>query len=234
MMAHKSLRKSVVLLSGGLDSTVAFKKVYDETNVILALSFNYGQRAAQKEIEAAKRICQRFSVKHRVIDLPWLKEITATSLVDRKKALPQLKESELDNKAGKASESAQAVWVPNRNGIFINIAAAFCEILEADLLVTGFNAEEAATFPDNSPQFIGAINASLQFSTLKDMEVVSPTLGFDKAGIVDLGIEIGAPLEEIWSCYEDGDRMCGKCESCMRLKRALSSSSSDLEKKLYK
>jgi len=232
-MVHKSLRKSIVLLSGGLDSTVAFKKVYDETDVILALSFNYGQRAAEKEIEAAKRICQRFSVNHRVIELPWLREITDTSLVDREKALPQLRESELDNSTGKADESAQAVWVPNRNGVFINIAASFCESLGADLLVTGFNAEEAATFPDNSPQFIGAINGSLQFSTLKDIEVVSPTLGFDKAGIVQLGIEIDAPMEEIWSCYEDGDRMCGKCESCMRLKRALSASGSDLEKKLY-
>jgi len=233
-MTHKSLRKSVVLLSGGLDSTVAFKKVYDETDVVLALSFNYGQRAAKKEIEAAQRICRRFSVKHKVIDLPWLREITATSLVDREKDLPSLKESELDNETGKAGQSAQAVWVPNRNGVFINIAAAFCESLGADLLVTGFNAEEAATFPDNSPHFIGAINASLEYSTLTDMEVVSPTLGFDKSGIVELGMEIGAPLEEIWSCYEDGDRMCGKCESCMRLKRALSSSGSDLEKKLYK
>ncbi|MDH3973919.1 MAG: 7-cyano-7-deazaguanine synthase QueC [Deltaproteobacteria bacterium] len=232
-MVHKSLRKSIVLLSGGLDSTVAFKKVCDETHVILAISFNYGQRSAEKEIEAAKRICRQFSVNHQAISLPWLRDITNTSLVDREKNVPQLRESELDNATGKAHESAQAVWVPNRNGIFINIAAAFCESMGAELLVTGFNAEEAETFPDNSPRFIGAINDSLHFSTLKDIEVVSPTLGFDKAGIVQLGIEIGAPLEKIWSCYEDGDRMCGKCESCMRLKRALSASASDLEKKLY-
>lgn len=206
--------------------------VKDTADVILTLTFDYGQRAAKKEIEAAAAISARYAVAHQVIPLLWLKEITTTALVKKDSALPRLKRSELDEKI-KTQASAEKVWVPNRNGVFINIAAAFCEALKADHVVAGFNAEEAATFPDNSSAFVEVINGSLLYSTLTGTSLISPISGLNKKEIIRLAFEIEAPLDLVWSCYEGGERMCGQCESCLRLRRGLEGEGSELVETLF-
>ena len=231
-MVLSKKKKSIILLSGGLDSTVSFQKVVDDTDVILALTFDYGQRAAKGEIEAAAAISKRHDVEHRVIDLPWLKEITKTALVEMSEPMPCLDRSELDDQ-GKAGQSAERVWVPNRNGVFINIAAAFCEAFDADHVVTGFNAEEAATFPDNSSAFVEAANGALAYSTLAEVKLIAPTSSLNKKEIIRLAFEIDAPLDLVWSCYEGGERMCGQCESCLRFRRGLESENKNLADKLF-
>src|SRR5438093_7565425 len=110
-----ALRKSsgqaaVVLLSGGLDSTVAFKLAVDRTGVALALTFDYGQRAARREIEAARAIAGRFGVAHRAVEIPFLGEITKTALVARDAEVPRPSPEDLDS--ARAQETALAVWVP--------------------------------------------------------------------------------------------------------------------------
>ncbi len=232
-MPQKGTVKSIVLLSGGLDSTVALKKSVDTSDVVLCLTFDYGQRAALKEAKAATEMSALYGIRHELIALPWLKEITKTALVCKDEKIPELSADELDGAGGKTTESAKSVWVPNRNGVFINIAASFCEALGAELIITGFNMEEAATFPDNSPEFIEAINSSLGYSTLSKVKLLSPTSSLNKEEIVRLAMEINAPLELLWSCYEGGDKMCGSCESCMRLKRALEDAGSGLLDRLF-
>ena len=101
------------------------------------------------------------------------------------------------------------------------------------MVIAGFNAEEAVTFPDNSPAFISAANKALSYSTLSRVQVLSPTSDLNKTEIVRLGMEIDAPLDLVWSCYEGGEVMCGVCESCMRLRRALVSAGSELSKVLF-
>ncbi len=232
-MPQKNISKRIVLLSGGLDSVVAFKKSVDIGDVVLCLTFDYGQQAAKKEAAAAAKISSLYDVKHRLIELPWLKEITKTALVCTDKKIPKLSTDELDGAGGKTEQSAKSVWVPNRNGVFINIAASFCETLEAGFIIAGFNIEEAATFPDNSPEFIKAINSSLSYSTLNKIKLLSPTALLNKKEIVKLGMEIDAPLELLWSCYKGGEKMCGTCESCMRLNRALKEADCDLLNRLF-
>lgn len=211
--------KSVVLLSGGLDSVVSFKKALDETRVLLALTFDYHQRSARREIEASRKICERFRVPHRTLELPWLAEIAGGGLVDRKRALPQPHPNDLDNR--KVTEkTARAVWISNRNGIFLEIAAAFAESMGGDRVITGFNAEEAETFPDNTKEYCEALTQALAYSTSNHVAVFSYTQQLRKREIVELGVEIAAPLEMIWSCYEGKERMCGSCESCQRAQRA--------------
>jgi 7-cyano-7-deazaguanine synthase len=215
--------RTVVLLSGGLDSAVAFKRALDETQVLLCLTFDYGQRAAQPEIAAARAMADRFGVDHRVIDLPWLGELTSTALVDAARELPEPEPDRLDDPdAGR--ESAAAVWVPNRNGVFIAIAAAFAEGRDAEGIVAGFNAEEAATFPDNSPDFVAAANAALFRSTRNRARVICYTQHLTKAARAALGRAIEAPLELAWPCYREGPELCGRCESCRRFERALRAS----------
>ena len=210
---------SIVLLSGGLDSTVNFKIALDGGSVLKALTFDYGQRAARREIEAATAMCDRFGVSHETIRLPWLRRITTTALVRRDRSVPRPQNNELD--AGeRESVTAAQVWVPNRNGVFLAIGASFAEALGADEVVPGFNREEAASFPDNSSGFVAAVNGSLRFSTRSGVRVRCHTSRRKKRSILQLGLEIGAPLDIVWCCYEGGRAMCGRCESCCRFLRA--------------
>jgi len=208
--------RSVILLSAGLDSTVAFKHAYDRCSELLALTFDYGQRAAANEIEHAIRICREFDVSHEVIELPWIGQFGG-ALTDAS-ALPELAEHELDG--GDAADSARRVWVPARNLLFLSIAAGYAEDRGYELITVGFDAEEAATFPDNSAEFAKRFNRVLEYGTLKPPTIDAPLINLDKAGIVRLGVAIDAPLGMSWSCYESGDLPCGVCESCLRRARA--------------
>lgn len=211
----------IVLLSGGLDSTLALALYLEKDIVNLALTFDYGQRANEREVSAARRIADFYNIPHKVIHLPFLKEQTHSALVNRSEELPLLSLDELDD-LRQAGHSAHQVWVPNRNGLFMNIAAVFAENLgEPTALITGFNQEEAATFPDNSVEFIDAMNRCLSYSTQEKVIVVSPTSMLTKTEIVKEGLRLNVPFEHIWSCYESKERVCGQCESCQRLKRAL-------------
>ncbi|SHF50416.1 7-cyano-7-deazaguanine synthase [Desulfofundulus australicus DSM 11792] len=212
--------KSVVLLSGGLDSTVSMAQALIEGEVQLCLTIDYGQRAAAKEIAAAQALAAHYNLAHRVISLPFLADVTTTSLVNRKVIIPE-PEGELDNPQ-QARTRAKAVWVPNRNALFINIAACFAEALGCEQVVTGFNREEAAAFPDNSIDFIEAINLSLSYSTANKIRVVSYTARLNKREIVRLGQRLKIPWHLLWSCYYGGETMCGRCESCRRFMRAMS------------
>ncbi|OPX92381.1 MAG: 7-cyano-7-deazaguanine synthase [Pelotomaculum sp. PtaB.Bin104] len=219
--------KSIVLLSGGLDSTVSLACALRESNVILCLTFNYGQRASQNEIKAAASLARHYRLSHQVVEIPFLKDITGTALVKSDLDLPEPEITALDEQET-CNVSAAKVWVPNRNGLFINIAAAFAESCEAQLVVTGFNSEEAATFPDNSVSFVKSINKSLNYSTLNHVRVVSYTQRLDKVDIIKLGLKMSVPFQYIWSCYRGGEKMCGRCESCLRLKRAANLAALDL------
>ena len=159
-------------------------------------------------------------IRHEVIYLEWLKHLTHTALVNRQQAIPDLPESQLDDLEA-ATKTAEKVWVPNRNGVFINIAASYAEDLGAESIVVGFNKEEAQTFPDNSIEFMDRINQSLAYSTLKHPKVVCYTAMMTKVEIVCLGKELRAPFDLMWSCYESGSKPCGKCESCRRFERAM-------------
>lgn len=213
-------KDSVILLSAGLDSSVNLYAALRDTNVKLALTFNYGQRAAAKEIDCAKRLSDSNNVPHQVIDLLWLKDLGHSSLTDEKKSLPLGSKISIDNKQV-SEETARAVWVPNRNGVFLNIAASFAESLRAEVIIPGFNREEAVTFPDNSLDFMRAVRKSFIYSTATQVDVQCYTIAMSKIEIAELGKKLMLPFEMIWPCYQSGDLWCGQCESCQRAKRAL-------------
>ncbi|CAN5631610.1 7-cyano-7-deazaguanine synthase QueC [soil metagenome] len=213
------MKRSVVLLSAGLDSTVNLYRAAQESQVVLALTFDYGQRAAKREIEHAAELAKRIGTRHHVIELPWFRDFTKTSLVDSSMEIPTTGVSIDDLNA--STHSAKAVWVPNRNGIFLNIGAAFAEGLEAEWIVPGFNLEEAQTFPDNSEAFLQATTRAFQFSTSNKVQVRCFTTELTKPDIVKLGRDLKVPFDLIWTCYFGGEKQCGVCESCKRYQRAL-------------
>ena len=212
---------AVVLLSGGLDSTVNLKRALDEGGVSLALTLDYGQIAAAREICAARDMCERFGVSHRTVELPWLAQGQDAAILARGKDIPSPRLEDLDDAAGASRRSADRVWVANRNGVFLNVGAAFAESLCAADVVVGFNREEAATFPDNTPEFLEAANRCFAFSTRGAVRARCYTSDMDKAQVLSMGLEIGAPLDLVWPCYRCGGRLCGRCESCMRFLRAV-------------
>lgn len=219
--------KSVVLLSAGLDSSVNLYAALKSSAVQLALTFNYGQRAARKEIECAKVLTKLNQIPHLVIDIPWLKNLGNSSLTQKDGRIPTGKKVSLDNK--KISEkSAKTVWVPNRNGIFLNIAAGYAESLGAGTIIPGFNVEEAATFPDNSFDFIRATRKSLSYSTANQVDVQCYTINMTKLGIVELGKTLMVPFQHTWPCYVDHVKWCGECESCQRARRAFKAAHVDI------
>ena len=215
-----NMSKSIILLSGGLDSLVSLGLKKEELNVEIALTFDYGQKSVNKEIEASEKICTYYNIKHKIIKLDWLKEITHTSLV-ASKDIPSGKE--LEN----PQESAKSVWVPNRNGLFLNIAGCFADSYGYDYILIGANKEEAGTFSDNTKEFIDRVNSEFEFSTEKHPKVIAPLINCDKNDIVNLALEHEIPLEMVMSCYQDSKGHCGVCESCTRLKKALNNNNAE-------
>ena len=217
----ESRRKAIILLSGGLDSTVAAWMLRPRVEPVLALTADYGQKAARRELAAAYALAQRLGIPHRTVFLPFLREAASGPLMDPGTPVPEPAQEDLDDVEGAARESAAAVWIPNRNGVLIAVAAAWAEAAEVDLVACGFNREEAATFPDNSREFLEAQNRALSFSTRTGVRVVSPTIEMTKEEIAGKGRALGVPFELCWPCYLGGQQPCGKCESCRRYERAL-------------
>ncbi|MDD3594639.1 MAG: 7-cyano-7-deazaguanine synthase QueC [Candidatus Gastranaerophilales bacterium] len=216
------MNKFIILLSGGLDSAVSLAQVRNDNPGadILCLFFDYGQKSAEFEKLSSERLADYFGAKFQCIELDWLKKITNNALTAADSELPLLKNEELDDFEA-ARKSAKAVWVPNRNGLFVNIAGCYCDAFGYGAVVLGANKEEAVTFSDNSKDFITAMTKGLELSTLCKPKVVAPLIDLEKYQIIQKAKELKFPFELIRSCYSTNPLHCGKCESCLRLKRGL-------------
>lgn len=204
--------KSIILLSGGLDSVVALGMCREEYGIDLALTFDYGQKSAELEIKASQKLCEHYNIRHKVITLDWLRDITHTSLVS---------ESKIPTENLGTEESAKSVWVPNRNGLFLNIAASFADSYGYNYIIFGANKDEGQTFPDNTEEFRNKISDVFAFSTLQKPKAVAPLINCTKDDIVKIAVMNSIPLEYVRSCYGSDKRHCGVCESCRHLKQAL-------------
>ena len=209
--------KGISVLSGGLDCTVA-TSIYAQEYDLTALTFNYGQRSFDQEVKHSKIICEKLGMKHVIIDLPWLKKISNSSLTTDNE-IPQIEENELDN-YDVAIKSAKSVWVPARNTVFCSIALAYAESIGAEIIIVGWDYEEAKTFPDNSKEYLNAFNETIKYGSFDNIEIKAPLIDMDKIGIVKKGKEVNAPMDLSYSCYSGTDKHCGVCESCKRRKRA--------------
>ena len=209
-------KSGIVLLSSGLDSLVALAYSVKEMDVILALTFDYGQKALEDEIRASKIISKKYNIAHKTIKLPFLKNITDNALTNPNKSL------EIETFG---ADSMEQVWVPNRNGLFLNIGACFAESLNADYIIFGANKEEGEAFIDNSLNFIEKAGDFFNFSTLKKPKIFAPLKNMLKPEIINLGVKLGVDFSLVKSCYNSSDKQgkkhCGVCESCKRLYRAI-------------
>jgi len=206
------MKKAVVILSGGMDSTTATFIAKKEGYKIIPLHFNYGQRTERKELESFNKICDYLNLKNRyVIDIPFFKQIGASALVDENIEVP----------TDGIKPGIPITYVPFRNGIFLSIAAAVGEKEGAEAIYIGVVEEDSSGYPDCREDFINkmqdAINAGTKPET--NIEIKTPLIHLKKEDIVKKAIEVGVPLELTWSCYKEEDEACGVCDSCrLRLK----------------
>ena len=211
------MKKAISVMSGGLDCTVA-TSIISKDHEIHAITFNYGQKALEREVKASKAICNKMNWTHEVIDLPWLANISNSSL-NTDEEVPEPSAEDLDD-LEKSNETASSVWVPARNTVFTSIALSYAESIGADTIIVGRNGEEGATFPDNSKEYMEKFNELIEEGSPEKIRIEAPLINLNKEEIVELGVECGAPMELSYSCYKGREKQCGVCESCMRRKRA--------------
>jgi len=208
------MKKAVVLLSGGLDSTVTAYIARKDIGVkgeLYALGISYGQTHF-REVTSAQNIANELDtpLKRMHIPLDWLVESSLTGEGD----IPAEEVKEIPS-----------TWVPQRNSIFLALAFAYAETVGADLVYTGFNIKDYSGYPDCRPEFVEqmqrALNlASKQFvETGKGIGITCPIMYKTKAEIIEIGRTLFVPFEKTWSCYKGGEKACGVCASCrIRLK----------------
>lgn len=211
---------AIILLSSGLDSTVALAMAREQAEIDLVLTVDYGQRAAGPECQHSRKIADHYRLRHQVVQLPWFADFPAGALLDTSLPLPEPGREAIDAGGAEVTRSAADVWVPNRNGVLLAVAGAYADALGSDRVVVGFNREEAATFPDNGAPFLQATSAAFSFSTRRPVRAESPTSALNKTEIVRRGMALDAPLALVWPCYRAGPVLCRRCESCQRFLRA--------------
>ncbi|MDR1816646.1 MAG: 7-cyano-7-deazaguanine synthase QueC [Puniceicoccales bacterium] len=203
--------KSVVILSGGLDSTVLLAKLVADGRRCLALTFNYGQRHA-REIEAARAIAAALGVEHTVGDLRGIAALFGSNcLTDAALPVPDGHYTE---------ERMKATVVPGRNLLFLSAAAALAFSRGCDTVAYGAHGGDHAIYPDCRPEFANALEKAIALADWHHVALERPFVSLTKADIVRLGAEIGAPLELTWSCYRGGDTHCGRCGTCVERREA--------------
>jgi 7-cyano-7-deazaguanine synthase len=207
------LKKAIVLLSGGLDSTVTLAVAESEGYEIYALSFHYGQRHT-KELESAKKIADHYRVKeHKIINLD-LSQLGASALTDGSIAIPEGRGIE------NIGKDIPVTYVPARNTILLSIALGYAEAMDAGTIFIGANALDYSGYPDCRPEYFEAFQKVAELGTKRGVEgraiqIEHPLISMTKADIVRRGSELNAPLHLTWSCYHGGEKACGECDSCL-------------------
>ena len=199
--------KAVCLLSGGMDSsTLAYLAKHDGYDV-LALHLTYGQRTESKERECARLIASHLNALEFLdIDLSYLIKVGSSSLTD-----PSIPVKPFQEGSGIPN-----TYVPFRNANLLSVATSFAESRGADAIYIGVQATDYSGYPDCRPEFIEAFQRVITLGTKPDSGITlkTPFVKKNKAEILKIGIELGVPYEDTWSCYREEKAACGECGSC--------------------
>lgn len=209
--------RALVLSSGGVDSTTALGLAvskYGAENVI-SLSISYGQKH-DKEIEAAKKVAAYYGVEQLFLDLSLIFQYSNCSLL--KQSSEEIPEESYEEQIKKTNgEKPVSTYVPFRNGLFLSSAASIALSKDCSMIYYGAHADDAAGFayPDCSQDFYEAMNQAVYEGSGHQLKIGAPFVKLNKAEVVKMGLELGVPYELTWSCYEGGDKPCGKCGTCL-------------------
>ena len=214
---EKTKDKAIVLLSGGIDSTTCLAlavKTYGKENVI-ALNMLYGQKHA-KELESARAVADYYGVLYYEMDLSNVMQYSDCPLLKHShQGIKHMSYAEqLKEKDGKGIVDT---YVPFRNGLFLSAAASFALSMGANFIYYGAHADDAAgnAYPDCSVEFAASMDAAIWEGTGRQVSLIAPLINKNKSGVVKMGLELNAPYNLTWSCYEGGEKPCGKCGTCI-------------------
>lgn len=202
------MARSIVLLSGGMDSCVTAAVAAAEGPAAF-LHVNYGQRTEAREMRAFGEIAGFYGVKERLaVDISHLKAIGGSALVDEGMDVP---------KGDLERTDIPATYVPFRNAHLLAIAVSWAEVLGAAVVYIGAVEEDSSGYPDCRREFFDAFEKAARLGTRPSsgIRIVTPLISLRKSDIVRKGVLLGAPLHLTWSCYSDGELSCGECDSCL-------------------
>jgi len=204
--------RAVVLLSGGMDSTVCAALAVRDYDTA-AVHVSYGQRTEGRERRAFEQICDRLGIVGRLaVRNEALRAIGGSALTDTKIAVPTslLQTSEIP-----------VTYVPFRNAHFLAVSVSWAEVLGASKVFIGAVEQDSSGYPDCRPAYYDAFNKVVKAGTKEGtIEIVTPLITMRKTAIVKLGLELAAPFDLTWSCYIESDQACGTCDSCVLRMRA--------------
>lgn len=214
--------KILVLSSGGVDSTTCLAMAVAEVGAenVLALSVYYGQKH-DKEIQAAKKVAEYYGVQRMELDLSVIFAGSNCSLLKQSTQDIPL-ESYAQQIAETHGEKPVSTYVPFRNGLFLSSAASIALSHGCSKIMYGAHADDAAgaAYPDCSLDFVNAMNQAIYLGSGNQLTIEAPFVSLTKADVVKKGLELGVPYELTWSCYEGGEKPCGKCGTCIDRQRA--------------
>lgn len=208
---------ALVLSSGGVDSTTALAlaiQTYGKEHVI-ALSVSYGQKH-DKELQAAKAVAQYYGVEQLFLDLGLIFQYSNCSLLQQStEEIPEESYAQQIQKTG--GMVPVSTYVPFRNGLFLSAAASIALSKNCSVIYYGAHADDAAgaAYPDCSPVFNDAMNQAIYEGSGRQLHIEAPFVGKTKADIVAMGLALHVPYHFTWSCYEGGEKPCGKCGTCI-------------------
>ena len=206
----------LVILSGGLDSTVCMALAARDTDGVLALTFDYGQRH-RVELDRAALVAAHYGAEHVVVALD-ASRWGGSALTDPAIEIPDAADPETAAPES-AADAIPVTYVPARNLVFLAVAMGVSEARGADFVYLGVNALDYSGYPDCRPEFVRAFEAAAALALKRGVEgnpveVRTPLIALTKAEIVRLGVSLGAPLHLTWSCYRGDDVPCGRCDAC--------------------
>lgn len=203
--------RAVVLVSGGMDSCVT-AAMARETHKLAFLHASYGQRTERRERQAFEAIADFYRVTDRlVVRLDHLGQIGGSALTDAKIAVP------LGSADAPVDDTKIPVtYVPFRNAHFLSVAVSWAEVIGAEAIFIGAVAQDSSGYPDCRPEYYRVFQELIRVGTRPEthIEIVTPVIGLPKTQIVARGIQLNAPIDLTWSCYQSEDAACGQCDSC--------------------
>jgi 7-cyano-7-deazaguanine synthase len=208
----REVPKAVVLLSGGMDSCVT-AAIARQTHELALVHISYGQRTERRERRAFEEIADFYEVSDRLaVRLEHFRQIGGSALTDHSIPVPQTG----------LGPAIPVTYVPFRNAHFLSVAVSWAEVIGAQAVFIGAVAEDSSGYPDCRPEYYQAFAEVVRRGTRPEsgIRIETPVIAMSKEGIVRTGIELGAPLDRTWSCYQFEDEACGVCDSCLLRLRA--------------
>jgi 7-cyano-7-deazaguanine synthase len=203
--------KTILVYSGGMDSTTLLYKLCADGDKVLCLSFNYGQRH-KKELLAAQKICRKLKVPHKIVDITAMKSLMSGSALTSNIQVPE---------GHYQAKNMKSTVVPNRNMIFLSLAIAQAVSLKFDCVAIAVHAGDHAIYPDCRPEFIKKMNAVSRIANYEKIKIHAPFLNLTKKQIAKIGGKLKVPFGETWTCYKGLSKPCGKCGACVERQEAL-------------